>query len=91
MTGDGRNTKEVQSGFPGGRGRLAQETAGRSRKLPWTSDQRGHLANWVDAEKRRHSAATVAIEQGVALSVGQEMLGHFDIRVTRKYTHATSA
>jgi site-specific recombinase XerD len=37
----------------------------------------------------RHSAATIAIEQGVALAVVQEMLGHSDIRVTRKYTHVS--
>jgi integrase len=33
----------------------------------------------------RHSAATIAIDQGVALPVVQEMLGHSDIRVTRGY------
>lgn len=35
----------------------------------------------------RHSAATIALESGIALPVVQEMLGHPDIRVTRRYSH----
>ncbi len=38
----------------------------------------------------RHSAATIALDQGVALAVVQEMLGHSDIRVTRGYTHVST-
>jgi integrase len=38
----------------------------------------------------RHSAATIAIHQGVALPVVQEMLGHSDIRVTRDYVDVSS-
>jgi hypothetical protein len=38
----------------------------------------------------RHSAATIAIHQGVPLPVGQEMLGHSDIRVTRGYVDVSS-
>jgi integrase len=38
----------------------------------------------------RHSAATIALGEGVALAVVQEMLGHSDIRVTRGYTHVSS-
>jgi integrase len=38
----------------------------------------------------RHSAATFALDEGVALAVVQEMLGHSDIRVTRGYTHVSS-
>ncbi|MGB6454853.1 MAG: tyrosine-type recombinase/integrase [Streptosporangiaceae bacterium] len=38
----------------------------------------------------RHSAATIALEEGVALAVVQEMLGHSDIRVTRGYSHVSS-
>jgi site-specific recombinase XerD len=38
----------------------------------------------------RHSAATIALDQRVALAVVQEMLGHADIRVTRGYTHVSS-
>lgn len=38
----------------------------------------------------RHTAATLALEAGVALAVVQEMLGHADIRVTRGYTHVAS-
>jgi len=38
----------------------------------------------------RHSAASIAIEQGIALPVVQEMLGHSDIRVTRGYVHVSS-
>jgi site-specific recombinase XerD len=38
----------------------------------------------------RHSAATIALDAGIALAVVQEMLGHSDIRVTRGYTHVSS-
>jgi site-specific recombinase XerD len=38
----------------------------------------------------RHSAATIALDEGVALAVVQEMLGHSDTRVTRGYTHVSS-
>lgn len=38
----------------------------------------------------RHTAATIALDEGVALAVVQEMLGHSDIRVTRGYTHVSS-
>jgi integrase len=38
----------------------------------------------------RHSSATIALDEGVALAVVQEMLGHSDIRVTRGYTHVSS-
>jgi site-specific recombinase XerD len=39
----------------------------------------------------RHSAATLALEQGIGLPVVQEILGHSDVRVTRGYTHVSSA
>jgi site-specific recombinase XerD len=38
----------------------------------------------------RHSAATIAIDEGVALTIVQEMLGHSDIRVTCGYVHTAS-
>jgi integrase len=38
----------------------------------------------------RHSAATIALDEGVGLAVVQEMMGHSDIRVTRGYTHVSS-
>ena len=38
----------------------------------------------------RHSAATIALDEGVALAVVQELPGHSDIRVTRGYTHVSS-
>jgi site-specific recombinase XerD len=38
----------------------------------------------------RHSAATVLIDEGIALTVVQELLGHSDIRVTRGYAHTSS-
>jgi hypothetical protein len=44
----------------------------------------------VGTHTMRHSAATIALDQGVALAVVQEMLGHSDIRVTRGYTHVSS-
>jgi integrase len=33
---------------------------------------------------------TIALDEGVALAVVQELLGHSDIRVTREYTHVSS-
>ena len=38
----------------------------------------------------RHSAASIALAEGIALPVVQEMLGHSDIRMTRGYTHVAS-
>jgi integrase len=39
----------------------------------------------------RHSTATILLEKRVALAVVQEILGHSDIRVTRGYSHVSSA
>jgi site-specific recombinase XerD len=39
----------------------------------------------------RHLAATIGLDQGTALAVAQELLGHSDIRVTRGYTHVSAA
>ncbi len=39
----------------------------------------------------RHSAATFGLDEGTALAVVQELLGHSDIRVTRGYVHVSSA
>lgn len=44
----------------------------------------------VKVHAMRHSAATLALEQGVAIEVVQELLGHSDIRVTRGYQHVAS-
>ncbi|HSS90017.1 MAG TPA: tyrosine-type recombinase/integrase [Streptosporangiaceae bacterium] len=63
--------------------------------------QRADWQEWADILKAaglphhgvhamRHSAATIALGEGVALAVVQEMLGHSDIRVTRGYTHVSS-
>ena len=38
----------------------------------------------------RHSAATFALDEGIAIEVVQEMLGHSDVRVTRGYSHVSS-
>jgi site-specific recombinase XerD len=57
-------------------------------------DPRGDWQEWADILKAagvphhgvhaaRHSAATIAIDEGVALTIVQEMLGHSDLRVTR--------
>jgi integrase len=62
--------------------------------------QRADWQEWADILKAaglphhgvhamRHSAATIALGEGVALAVVQEMLGHSDIRVTRGYTHVS--
>lgn len=64
-------------------------------------DPRRDWGEWADILKAagfphhgvhaaRHTAATLLMEQGVALAVVQEMLGHYDIRVTRGYTHVAS-
>jgi integrase len=61
-------------------------------------DPRGDWEEWSDILKAagvphhgvhamRHSAATIALGEGIALAVVQEMLGHSDIRITRGYTH----
>jgi hypothetical protein len=39
---------------------------------------------------QRHTTATLLLDQGVAIAVAPEMLGHADIRVTRGYTHVSS-
>jgi integrase len=39
----------------------------------------------------RHSAATIGLDEGTALAVVQELLGHSDIRVTRGSTHVSAA
>ena len=72
----------------------ASRTAGRSTP-------RADWQEWADILKAaglphlgvhamRHSAATFALDEGVALAVVQEMLGHSDVRVTRGYSHVSS-
>lgn len=39
----------------------------------------------------RHTAATGALDEGVALAVVKDLLGHSDIRVTEHYSHAGKA
>jgi integrase len=64
-------------------------------------DQRIDWGEWADILKvagiphhgvhsQRHTAATVLIDEGVALTVVQELLGHSDIRITRGYVHTAS-
>ncbi|WP_051451630.1 tyrosine-type recombinase/integrase [Actinospica robiniae] len=38
----------------------------------------------------RHTAATLLLEQGVDISVVQEILGHSTLAVTKRYTHVTT-
>ncbi|MEV4111946.1 tyrosine-type recombinase/integrase [Nonomuraea sp. NPDC049695] len=38
----------------------------------------------------RHTAATLLIEQGVDISVVQEILGHSQLTTTKRYTHITA-
>ncbi|GII67374.1 hypothetical protein Skr01_74590 [Sphaerisporangium krabiense] len=38
----------------------------------------------------RHTAATLLLEQGVDISVVQEILGHSQLTTTKRYTHVTS-
>lgn len=48
----------------------------------------------VDKDARvhdaRHTAATLLIEQGVDISVVQEILGHSQLTTTKRYTHITA-
>ena len=64
-------------------------------------DSRADWQEWADilaeagiphagVHAMRHSAATIALDEGIGLAVVQEMLGHSDIRVTRGYTHVSS-
>jgi integrase len=64
-------------------------------------DSRADWQEWADVleaaglphhgvHAMRHSAATIALDEGVTLAVVQELLGHSDIRVTREYTHVSS-
>lgn len=43
----------------------------------------------VGVHGARHTAATIALNEGVALAVVQEILGHSDVRVTRGYQHVS--
>ena len=65
-------------------------------------DSRADWQEWADilaeagiphtgVHAMRHSAATIALDEGVALAVVQELLGHSDIRVTREHTHVSLA
>ena len=38
----------------------------------------------------RHTAATIVLEEGIALAVVKEILGHSDIRITRDYVDVSS-
>jgi integrase len=38
----------------------------------------------------RHTAATIAIDAGTAITAVQELLGHADVRTTRGYVHTSS-
>jgi hypothetical protein len=46
-------------------------------------------AGWI-AQRAERLAAANAIDEGTALTAVQEMLGHSDIRVTRRYVHTAS-
>ena len=37
----------------------------------------------------RHTAATIMLERGVAIAVVMQALGHSDIRITSRYSHAS--
>jgi integrase len=56
----------------------------------WSDILTGAGIPHVGTHAMRHSAATIAIHQGIALPVVQEMLGHSDIRVTRGYVDVSS-
>jgi integrase len=56
----------------------------------WSDILAGAGIEHAGTHAMRHSAATIAIDQGVALPVVQEMLGHSDIRVTRDYVDVSS-
>ena len=39
----------------------------------------------------RHTAATIMLEKGIPLAVVKETLGHSDVRITDRYSHASDA
>ena len=39
----------------------------------------------------RHTAATIMLEKGIPLAVVKEILGHSDVRITDRYSHASDA
>ena len=41
----------------------------------------------ISAHSLRHTAATLAVQNGVGLRQVQELLGHADLRTTAIYTH----
>src|SRR5215831_14593153 len=55
----------------------------------WADILKGAEPEHRGVHAQRHTAALL-LDQGVALAVVQEMLGHADIRVTRGYTHVSS-
>jgi integrase len=72
------------------------------RLLERPLDPRADWQQWADilaaagiphagTHAMRHSAAAIGLDEGTALAVVQELLGHSDIRVTRGYTHVSSA
>ena len=65
-------------------------TAGRLAGVVGHPGRRGRPH--AGTHSMRHSAATIGLDQGTALAVVQELLGHSDIRVARGYTlHVSSA
>jgi len=65
-------------------------------------DPRADWAEWVAilavaglprnrVHAMRHTAASVALDEGIGIRVVQEMLGHSDIRMTERYTHPGQA
>ncbi|QFY13373.1 tyrosine-type recombinase/integrase [Nonomuraea phyllanthi] len=49
---------------------------------------------WQDKDARvddaRHTAARLLIEQGLDISVVQEIIGHSQLTTTKRYTHITA-
>jgi integrase len=72
---------------------MSKRVTGRARCAD-LADQLGQFPRGRHSARRRARdaalGATIVIDQGVALPVVQEMLGHSDIRVTRDYVDVSS-
>ncbi len=70
--------------------RMASRSIRRYEWQEWANILKSAGLEHRGVHAQRHTATTLLLDQGVALAVVQEMLGHSDIRVTRGYLHVSS-